>query len=48
MLVVENWGIGVDDVNGLIYWNDYGDIKQATLNGSNIKVITKAGMSNVK
>jgi len=48
VLVVENWGIGVDDVNGLIYWNDNGNIKQAKLDGSNVKVIIKAGMSNTK
>ena len=48
VLVDGIWGIGVDDVNGFIYWNDDGNIKQATLNGSSIKVIIKAGMSNVK
>ena len=48
VFVVQSWGIGVDDVNGFIYWNDNANIKQATLNGSTVKVITKAGMSNVK
>jgi hypothetical protein len=42
------WGIGVDDVHGFMYWNDNGQIKQATLNGSNTKIITKAGKSIVK
>ena len=35
-------------MHGLIYWNANGHIKQATLNGSNTKVIIKAGRSNVK
>ena len=47
MLEGNIWGIGVDDVHGLIYWNDNGNIKQATLNGANTKIIIKAGKSNV-
>ena len=34
-------------MHGLIYWNDNGNIKQAKLDGSNTKVIIKAGESNV-
>ena len=39
--------IAVDDMNGLVYWKEGGDIKQATLNGSSIKVVSKIGKLNV-
>ena len=48
MLEGNIWGIGVDDVRGLIYWNDNGHIKQTALDGSNTKIIIDAGKSNVK
>ena len=47
MLEGNSWGIGVDDVHGFMYWNDNGHIKQATLNGSNTKIIIEAGKLNV-
>jgi len=40
-------GIAVDDVNGLVYWKDLGNIKHTTLNGSSIKVVIKSGKLNV-
>jgi len=37
--------VTVDEVRGLIYWSDYRDIKQATLDGTNIKTIISSGMT---
>ena len=45
--VVYIWGMGVDDVRGVVYWDASGKIKQTTLNGSSTKTVIKAGKWNV-
>ena len=48
MFEVDIRAIEVDDVHGFVYWSDDRYIKQATLNGSNTKVvISDTGKSNV-
>ena len=39
--------IAVDDVNGLVYWIDLGNIKYTTLDGSSKKVVIKTGKLSV-
>ena len=31
--------MAVDEIHGLMYWSDSGEIKQATLNGSSMQVV---------
>ena len=42
------YAVDADELNGYIYWVEYGTFKRARLDGSNPEVIRKAGKWNVE
>ena len=43
VFVGNNWAVAVDNVNGFVYWTEFGKIRRTTFDGHNTKIVFDTG-----